>query len=230
MKKLIFTAIIVIIMVCMVACSKNENENTSGIDIPTDITIGTTEETTVMAPKLPELSDEFIKTALQFIDEYSTPSKELENLAAEAIQQSKSDVLKDMLYAYLTYQIKEKYPENITQFLGYGCENIHTVSVWIHNYEVGGDVGCVSYNGQDAVYNYDHNPILLSAGVLGHKYPDNITLAEARIASYVLLQMDTEDVDCCIVTSEGNKFYDFTFENEAFKETAKEILQNLCEV
>ena len=227
MKKLIFITIIVIMMTCMVACSNENSKNAdNGIDIPTDtVVIPTTEE--VVVPKLPELSGTFIETALQFIDEYSTPSKELENLAAEAIQQSNG--FKDSLYDYLNYYLIKEHGEEIRQFFGYVSDEVYNVDVWIHNYEVGGDVGCVSFNGQDAVYNYDHNPLLLSAGVLGDTYPDNITLAEARIASYVLLQMDTEDVDRCIVTSsEGKKFYDFTFENKAFEETAKEILQNIC--
>lgn len=224
MKKIIFTTLILIMMISMVACSNTDNTN--GVDIPMDVTITTPIEEEVIIPQLPELSDEFANTALQFIDEYSTPSKELENLAAEAIQQSNG--FKDGLYTYLNYYLVEEHGEEIRQFFGYLYDEVYTVDVWIHNYEVGGDVGCVSYNGQDAVYNYDHNPLLLSAGVLGDTYPDNITLAEARIASYVLLQMDTEDVDCCIVTTnEGKKSYDFTFKNEAFKDLAREILQDL---
>ena len=228
MKKLIFSmAIIAIMMGCMVACSNTTPDTDSNVNITTSTTV------VPDIPELPELSSTFIETALQFIDEYSSaPSKNLENLAAEAIQQSNG--YRDTLYTYLNWYLPENFGEEIYQFFGYTSDmeyihNVYAVDVWIHNYDVGGDVGCVSFNGQDATYNYEHDNIILSAGVVGKKYPDNVTLAEARIASYVLA-MSPEQVDCCIVTSpDGLKSYDFTFGNKSFKETAREILLDLLE-
>lgn len=216
MKKMFFLAIIIATMACMVACSNTPDT------LPTFTT--TTTEPVVVEPEIPSLTDNFIKTALQFIDEYPD-GQDIENLALTAIQQSNG--LRDSLYNYLTFHLHKKYGEEIHQFFGNSCDKVETVKVFIHNYEVGGEVGCVAFNGQEAVYNYDHNPIFLSAGVLGNTYPDNITLAEARIISYILIHMDIGDVDCCITTIEGEKSYDFSFENEDLKAIAREILLSL---
>lgn len=224
MKKIIFLLITVVaVTACLVACNTD-----SSTTVPSTSTkssnISTSEA--VPEPECPKLSKDFSKTALQFVNNYSTHSdKELENLAAEVIQLS--DGYGDKLYAYLNYRLAEEYGESLPQFLGYGCDTLKTVKVFIHNYKEGSNVGCVSYNGQDATYNYDHDTIILSAGILGEKYPDNVSLANARIASYVLTQMNKEDVNCCIVTNEGKSSYDFTFENEAFREIAREILHSL---
>lgn len=224
MKKLIFLIITIAVVIIMVACNHDTPSTDNGVDIPTDTVV----TTTTVAPKLPEFSGAFIKTALQFIDESPTPSKELENLAAEVINQSGS--YRQDLYSYLNYHLSENYGEEIHQFFGYGYEEVSNVEVFIHNYQNGGDVGAVSFNGHEATYNYEHDNIILSAGVVGEKYPDNLSLAEARIASYVLTQMSPEQVDCCIVTSpDGLKSYDFTFGNKSFKETAREILLDLLE-
>ena len=207
MKKIFFAIILILVMmISMVACN-----NSSTTENSTDVSF---EASTEATPKVPELSDTFNETALQFIEKYSTgTSKELENLAEEIILYSKG--FRDDLYNYLNYSEKS-------------VEKIENVEVWIHNYSNGGDIGCVSYDGQTPFFNYDHNPIILAAGVLGDKYPDNVTLAEARIAAYVLIHMDSEEVDCCIVTSEsGERSYDFTFKNESFKEKSREILVNL---
>lgn len=221
MKKLIFSAIVLVMIACsMVACS-NQDAN-----IPADTVLAPEVTTAPAAPELPELSDDFIETALQFIDEYSTPSKELENLAAEAIQQSNG--FRDSLYDYLNYYLIKEYGEEIRQFFG-DHQSVIVADVWVHNYQIGGSMDCVSYNGQDPVLN-NRDPIILSAGVLGDTYPNNITLAEARISAYVLIHMDTSGIDCCISkNAEGMEFYDFTFANKAFKEAAKEILQSLLE-
>lgn len=217
MKKIIFSVItFVIVVTCMVACS-----NTSS-DLP-----AFTEPTEpVVELEIPVLSEEFIKNALQFVKEYPS-GKNLENLALFTIEES--DGFKDKLYAYLNYYLTENFGEEIYQFFGYGCDTVDTVKVFIHNYKVGGHVGCVAFNSQtDPFFNYNHDKIILAASVLGKKYPDNVKLAEARIASYVLAHMKQDDVSCCIVTNpEGKKSYDFTFKNEAFRETAEGILRNL---
>ncbi len=223
MKKIIFLLITVVaVTACLVAC--NTDSSTTVPSTSTKASNISTSEA-VPEPECPKLSVDFIKTALQFVDNYSTPSKKLENLATEVIQLS--DGYGDKLYAYLNYRLTEKYGESLPQFLGYGCDTLNTVKVFIHNYKDGTNVGCVSYNEQDATYNYDHDTIILSAGILGEKYPDNVSLANARIASYVLTQMNKEDVNCCIVTNKGKSSYDFTFENEAFREIAREILHSL---
>lgn len=223
MKKLFFT-LTMVMMICMlfVACSNSTNDivSTTNNDISQ---IEIVEET---AP-LPTVSDEFIQNSLQFIDEFPNQSKKLEDLSFELIQQSSN--YKDTLYSYLSDYIADNYSELWEQYFeNYNCDKVNTVQVWIHNYQVGNCVPCVTFNGQSAYYNYNHDPIFLSAGVLGKKYPDNITLAEARIASYVLLHMDIDDVDCCIKKSSDGKYsYDFTFQNDSFKEVAKKTLQNL---
>lgn len=230
MKKLIFLlAILVVMASCMVACS-NDNNDSNGVNIPTDIPITAPTEEEVCIPEPSEFSDNFIQTALQFIDEYSTPSKKLENLSAELIQQS--DGFKDTVYTYLNCHLTEEYDEDIVrQSLGFGYEKVETVKVYIHNYDVGGNVSCASFNGQSPFYNYEHDKFILSAGILGEKYPDNVTLAEARVASFILFHMSQDEVEaaCILTTPEGKKSYDFTFNNEAFKENAKEVLQNLIE-
>lgn len=221
MKKIVFLLITVVaVIACIVACS-TDSSTTVPSTSPKASNISTSEPT----PECPELSVDFVSTALKFVDNYSTPSKKLENLAAEVIQLSVG--YGDKLYAYLNYRLAEEYGESLPQFFGYGCDTLKTVKVFIHNYKEGTNVGCVSYNGQDATYNYDHDTIILSAGILGEKYPDNVSLANARIAAYVLTQMNKEDVDFCIVTNEGKSYYDFTFENEAFREIAKEVLHSL---
>lgn len=223
MKKFILIGIIMMICTLLVAC----NNNASGMVLTTDNTsqVENVEGTTTSQTT----SDIFIQKALQYIDEYPNQSKKLENLSAEIIQ--KSCGFKDMLYDYLNHFIADRCVDLCDQYLDvYGNEEVHTVKVWIHNYEFGDYIGCVKVNNHDILYNYEHEPLFLSAGVLGKKYPDNITLAEARIASYVLLHMNASDVDCCIRKSSDEKYYyDFTFQNNSFKEMAKEILLNLSE-
>jgi len=226
MKKIIFLVVIFIMATCMVACSNNTPNDDN--DVTTTTVPLADEEVTVPDHSID--SNGFIKTALLFIDEYSTPSKKLENLSAELIQQS--DVFRDTVYTYLNNHLIEEYDEDIVrQSLGFGYEKVETVKVYIHNYDVGGNIGCASFNGQSPFYNYEHDKYMLAAGVIGEKYPDNVTLAEARVASFILFHMSQDDVEaaCIITNSEGKKSYDFTFNNEAFKETAKEVLQNLCE-
>ena len=228
MKKMFFTTAILIIALSMVSCSNDSTtETTAYDDIPTH-TFFAPDEKDVIVSEFPELSEDFIHTALQFIDEYSTPSNDFGNLATKAILQSNE--LMDKVYAYLNYQLIETHGEEIRQFFGDDASGeVHDVNTWVHNYEVGGTMYCVSFNGGPAVIS-NNNPLFISAGVLGNTYPDNIALAEARIASYVLLHMDANEVNYCIrLTSEGKEFYDFTFKNEAFKEAAKEVLLNLLE-
>lgn len=223
MKKIFFISIILMIFMLFVACNNNSNANDS---TTTDVSqIEVVEKTSEIRTESD--TDIFIQKALQYIDEYPNQSKKLENLSAEIIQ--KSCGFKDMLYDYLNHFIADRCVDLCDQYLDvYGNEEVHTVKVWIHNYKLGGCIGCVKVNNHDILYNYEHEPLFLSAGVLGKKYPDNITLAEARIASYVLLHMNASDVDCCIRKSSDEKYYyDFTFQNNSFKEMAKEILLNL---
>lgn len=220
MKKIFFISIILMIFMLFVACNNNSNANDSTTKDVSQLEI--VEKTSEIRTESD--TDIFVKTALQYIDEYPNKSKKLEHLSAEVIQQSSG--FKDMLYTYLSHFIADNYIDVWEQYFEkyhyYKVDNVH---VWIHNYELGGSVPCVTFNGNDVYYNYNHEPIFLSAGVLGKKYPDNITLAEARIASFVLLHMNTYDVDCCIKeSSSGTYYYDFTFQNNSFKELAKEIL------
>lgn len=213
-------AILAIMATCIVACNKDTEE-----DLPTPIITTEAEEKAI---EVPMLSDTFIKTALQFIDEYSSPSKKLENLAFELIQQSGN--YRDDFYSYLNDYLFRDYGEELHQSFGYNRDSVDTVKVFIHNYKSGGYEGCASFNGQEPTFNYNHDKFILAAGVLGKKYPDNISLAEARIVAFVLTQMSQEDVGCCILTDdEGLKSYDFTFENLGFKELSVEILQAFCE-
>lgn len=225
MKKVLATIMMIFCLVLVsTACTNSSNTP----DNPPSTTTGTTNikwdtDTKTEPPTPPELSTEFVNTALQYIDKYPAETQELLNLSAEVIRQS-SD-FKDNLFQYLNETTLESHKQSIGYY-----SKIETVNVAIHNYEMGGDVGCVSFNGQEYVYNYNHDPLLLAAGVLSSKYPDNVTLAEARIASYVLLNMDENDVDCCIKkSSEGEYYYDFTLQNEDFANTSREILKGLCE-
>ena len=231
MKKIFLVAILAVMVTCMAACSNNNsNSEEKGVNIPMDVTITTSPEEEKIVPEISIPSDAFIKTALQFIDEYPNKSKELENMSAKLIQQS--DELKDMVYTYLNYHLTQEYDEEvIIQSLGFGYEKVEHVKVFIHNYKPGGSIGCASFNNQDPFYNYDHDKFILAAGLLDEKYPDNLTLAEARIAAYILTLMSQDDVeDICILTNiVGKKSYDFTFENKAFKEIAKKILTFLDE-
>lgn len=228
MRKIFALMMIFCLVLALAACTNNSSNADDATDTMSPTTgianIKWDTDTKTEPPTPPELSTEFVDTALQYIDEYPAETQELLNLSAEVIRQS-SD-LKDNLFQYLNETTLESHKQSI----GYNYSKIETVKVAIHNYELGGDVGCVSFNGQEYVYNYNHDPILLAAGVMSGKYPDNVTLAEARIASYVLLNMDIEYVDCCIKKSaEGKYYYDFTFQNEDFKKVSKETLQNLCE-
>lgn len=219
MKKVLAVLMVLAILALFTSCT-----NTSDANVSTTSNKASLETEEEITPTPPELSTEFARTALQYIDEYPVESQKLLNLSAELIQQS-SD-FKDNLFQYLNETTLEKH----SQFIGYNYDKIETVSVWIHNYDLGGDVGCVSFNGQEAVFNYNHDPLLLSASLLSTKYPDNISLAGALVKSYVLLNMDENDVDCCIKkSSEGEYYYDFTFQNKDFANTAREILQGLCE-
>lgn len=223
MKRIFLLVIIFAIMTCMVACNIIGTKNADDSSITT-VTASTTE---VAVPKLPELSTEFVTAALQFIDEYSNGSDKLEELAAEVTQLSSN--YQSQLYEFLNFYLIDKFGEDIRQYYGYNYSSVQSVKVFIHNYDLGGYVGVVSFNGREPTYNYDHDVNILAAGVLAEAYPDNVSLAQSRIASYVLTKMNEDDVvNYCIVTeTDGSKNYDFTFENSAFKERAKEILLNI---
>lgn len=233
MKKVFFLITIIAVMViCMVACNNNSNEQ-EGVDIPTPgitITVPTSEEEIADVPKLPNLSREFVETALQFINEYQTTStsKKLENLAAEVIYMS-AGFSNEMYNNYLTPHVLKEHGEVMQHFFGYESERIYTVSVYIHNYRYGGYVGTMTFNGQEPIYNYQHDPIVLAAAILKEEYPDNLALAQARIAAFALTKMDREKALSCICeNSEGKFYYDFTFENETFTGFVKETLAFLC--
>lgn len=217
MKKFLALMMIFCLVLALVACTNSSNTPDNPPSTTSDSTTANIKwETETEPPTPPELSTEFVDTALQYIDKFPAETQELLNLSEEIIQQS--SILREELFHYLN------------ETMGDDTRRIVTVNVAIHNYELGGDVGCVSFNGQEYVYNYNHDPLLLAAGVLSNKYPDNISLAEARIAAYVLLNMDVKDADCCIQkTSDGKYYYDFTFQNKDFANTAREILQGLCE-
>lgn len=220
MKRLFFSVVILAIMAtCIVGCNKTPDDDSNEPTVPV--------VTQTPEVEIPMLSNTFIKTALQFIDEYSSLSKELENSALELISQSEN--YRGELYSYLNDYLFKEYGEEICHFFGYNCDSVDNVTVFIFNYNIGGNVGCVSFNGQEPTYNYNHDKFILAAGVLGKKYPDNVSLAEARIAAFVLTQMNQEDVNCCIVSDGEGLSYDFTFENLAFKELSVEILQAFCE-
>lgn len=232
-KTFFFVTILAVMVICMTACS-NSNSKDNTDDTYTSTTLSTEEyipsttapTTEEYVPEIPELSDNFINTALQFIDEYNTSLKSSENLAEEIILQSNN--FKDNLYHYLNFYLIEKYGEEIQNFFGYSSY-VNTVDVWIHTYQSGATTDCVSYNDQPAVLN-NLDPIILSSGVLGDTYSDTHSLAEARIAAYVLLNMEPDEIESiCITNNEGKYSYDFTFKNEAFKELSKEILQSLLE-
>ncbi len=221
MKKFLCIVIVFISVTCMVAC--NKSTTVVELDTVTDIHIISEVPSTVKVPEVPKLSEEFDKSALQFLVEF--PDKNCENLAAEVIQLS--DGYGDNLFSYLNYYLIQKYGEEIMQYFGKGNGSVKTVDVYIHNYDYGNVVGCMSFNNQDAVYNYDHDNVVLAASVI-KKYPDNLTLAKARITSYVLLQMSSEEIQkCCIVTSEGKESYNLNlFDNKAFYSKACEILES----
>lgn len=223
MKKLFSIIMVVIMVTCLAACGNN----TKGSNDITDTTITTiTPEEIEEVPELPKLSKNFIETALQFIDEYPTPSKELENLAAEVIRLS--DGYSDELYSYLTPYVLEKNGEVMKYFFG-DHDKIYTVSVYIYNGTYGGySGGMIINNGQDYLHNYSHDKIILACGVLGEHYLDNIALAQARIAAYALTYM-YQDEACSTIkcNSEGEFYYDFTFENETFKTLVKDTLEFL---
>lgn len=232
MKKVFFLVTIIAVMVtCMVACSNNSKSEQEGVDIPMDVTItvSPTEEEVVDVPKLPNLSREFIETALQFINEYQkSPSKKLENLAAEVIYMS-AGYSNELYNNYLTPYVLKEHGEVMQYHFGYQAERIYTVSVYIHNYRYGGYVGGMVFNGQAPLYNYQHDKIILAAAILKEEYPDNISLAQARIAAYALTRMDKEKALSCLrENSEGEFYYDFTFENETFAGFVKETLAFLC--
>lgn len=221
MKKFLCTVIVFISITCMVAC----NKSTTAVELDTvaDIPVNSDITTTVKVPAIPKLSDEFNESALQFLLEFS--NKNCENLAAEVIQLS--DGYANDLFSYLNYYLVHKYGEEIKQYFGCGNDSVKTVDVFIHNYDSGNMVGCVSFNDHEAVYNYTHDNILLAASVT-HKYPDNLTLAKARITSYVLLQMSCEEIqDCCIVTSGEKESYNLDlFNNKAFYTKACDVLES----
>lgn len=219
----IVLAVIAFVIVCSVAAHYKNSKTIEPGNYATLSTITTPSDNTTINPDIPEQSNEFIKTALLFINEYKNGSSTyLENLAKDVIEQSSN--YKHDLYYYLYYYVVENYGEDYTKNFGYNCETINSVKVSIHNYNSGSNVGTVSFNGYKPIYNYDHDKIILAAGVLSESFSDNVALAEAEIASYVLTQINQKDIDCCIITSGGTKSYDFTFENEAFSNAAIEIL------
>lgn len=233
MKKFIFCAIVLVMVACMVACNNSvatepttETQTEAATEIHTEAT--TEISTTTDAPTEPKLSSKFINTSLQFINEYSedNSTKKFGNLATEAILLSND--FRGELYGYLNnHYLPQTYSESSFYMDGDGIKNIY---VYIYNYRNGFFQEFWTFD------DYEHSmgipdSIIISCGILGKEYPDNIKLAVARIAAYVVLQMDMQDIEqCCIIQNEEGKYrYDFTFENEIFKEKAREILVSLLE-
>lgn len=240
MKKLIFTAVMAVLVLVLAACTTTGTTTVDTTDTTTTTTVDTTTvdttttttdtttttTTTTVDTTVDSAAQSFIETALQFIEAYPSEGKEQLNRSIDLIHLSSS--LRATVFKEVNSALLPKFSE---KNIGYGNTEIYSVKCWIHNFQLGGDAGCVSLNGEDATGNLSHDPTLLAASVLTPDYPDNVSLAEARISAYVLLQMDIDDViENCIVKSANGEFdYDLTLQNENFKEAAKEILQALLE-
>lgn len=210
MKKFFSIIIAIVVMAtCMVACGKES-------DIPAREITSTTEK----APELPKLSKDFIKTALQFMD---NPT---EAMAREILYLSGS--FKSELFQYLTPYVLEEHGDVMKYYFGPEADRIYTVSVYISNGEYGGYYGGMEFNAQEPLYNFKHDRFILAAGVLCKEYSDIISSAEARIAAFALTQMYPDEA-CSTIRSndEGEFYYDFTFENETFKGLIRETLEFL---
>lgn len=220
MKKFLAMMLVVLVL-ASTACASNTSNDSNNIDISKNAASLVEVETSV----LPQLPKEFIKTALQFIEEYPIENDNQLNRSIHLIHLSNN--FRKEMFNYINSTLLP----DLKPFIGYGEDRIKSVNCWIHNYEHGGEAGCVSLNGQDAIGNLSHNPLLLSASVLTPEYPDNLSLAEARICAYVLLQMDVDDVaeHCIEKSANGEYYYNITLKNESFKGVSKEILQSLLE-
>lgn len=208
MKKIFLIALVAIVLCMFSACKAKQSDS-----VPTDVE-PIEEATTVAAPTAPTFDSE--KKFNGLFNYLENPDSE--DLALLVVQSTEG--AKNYVFSLATEYITDLYREPFY---------IESVDCSIFNYDMGGTVGIVSFNGGEYGYNYTHQGCLLAASLLSKQYSDSVSLADARVSALALSKMTKSDVQafCIEQNADGEYFYNLSLRKNAnLAKLAKTILIN----